>query len=173
MKLYKINQASYNNYENHQMLKEMFEGNGNVLYQNNGTSLTVLSNIELNPAYRNHIGIECVDSIRNILTKRDSFAFSIRLNCAKHVKGKHVGVLKDDMDDWICSKLSDIGAEITSKSFNVEGNIQSVRKGINVTHSSVLVFGMLAIIDQDKFEETLTNGIGRAKAFGFGMLNIF
>lgn len=40
------------------------------------------------------------------------------------------------------------------------------------THLSVLFDGILRITDADNFRETLTRGIGSAKAYGFGLLSI-
>ena len=46
------------------------------------------------------------------------------------------------------------------------------RKGSKVTISTVTFEGELTIINRDKFVESLRNGIGRAKAYGCGMITI-
>lgn len=46
------------------------------------------------------------------------------------------------------------------------------KSGRTVTHGSATLKGELAVIDRDRFRQSFTQGIGRGRAFGFGLLQI-
>jgi len=46
------------------------------------------------------------------------------------------------------------------------------KSGKTITHGSATLKGELAVIDRDRFRHSFTQGIGRGRAFGFGLLQI-
>lgn len=51
--------------------------------------------------------------------------------------------------------------------------VQSFNKGNHtLTHGSAVVQGVLKVLDQQRFQESFCRGIGRGRAFGFGLLQI-
>lgn len=89
--------------------------------------------------------------------------------------GKRVGMFKEeDQRRWLERKgeaggfrplAFDVRPGGTSKSF------RTGEKGVQ-SHLSVDYEGYLEILDTDTFLETLENGIGTAKGYGFGLLSI-
>jgi hypothetical protein len=53
-----------------------------------------------------------------------------------------------------------------------KGRKREAAGGHSTTHLAVLFEGLLRVTDKDAFLETLTHGIGPAKAFGFGLLSV-
>jgi len=46
------------------------------------------------------------------------------------------------------------------------------KSGKTITHGSATLKGELAVIDRDRFRQSFIQGIGRGRAFGFGLLQI-
>lgn len=173
MNIYKIHEAYDDNYKNHQMLKEIFPFEGKLLFQQQGSILCVMTDLEIDSKYSLDFRIEKIGDTKQYLLPGICLNFSIRLNAVKANKRKRYAIYPEMVESFIDAKLSEIGADIHNRVIMNEGILVSQRKGIKCSHSSVLVTGSLVIKDLDKFSEVLHTGIGKAKGFGFGMLNIF
>lgn len=174
MNVYSIGLSCDDSYKNHQMVKELFPGNGTVLFQSTGSKLIVVTSIALDSKFKDDLRIEKINFNLEI---DEIIPFSIRLNSAKNYKvngkRKRRGLHLDELDNWVDSKLSNVGAQILSREIRSEGTMMSLRKNKKCWHSSVLVFGTMKITDLNTFENVFENGIGYSKSFGFGMFNIF
>ncbi|MDA3876260.1 MAG: type I-E CRISPR-associated protein Cas6/Cse3/CasE [Halothiobacillus sp.] len=54
-----------------------------------------------------------------------------------------------------------------------EVSVQTFEKdGKTITHGSAKIKGELTVTDRDRFVQSFTNGIGRGRTFGFGLLQI-
>jgi CRISPR system Cascade subunit CasE len=117
-------------------------------------------------------------------------------NGESYLEGKRVGLLREEEQiDWLMRKGKERergvpgGFEILMKEVeDRNGEIRLVprvnvsREGKQIghkreekkqmTHLAVRFDGLLRITDAEAFRETLVNGIGSAKAFGFGLLSI-
>ncbi len=52
-------------------------------------------------------------------------------------------------------------------------SVQTLEKGGKViTHGSAVLKGTLTVVDRERFSHSFTQGIGRGRAFGFGLLQI-
>lgn len=174
MKLYKIHQSHNDSYTNHQMVKELFPGDGKILFQVNGDSVIVNTDIELSPEFVGDKGIEYIGQSENFISNsNDNLFFSIRLNGCKTVKNKRRSLPKNEIDEWVNIRLSDIGADILSKNIIDEGVNISFRQGSKMFNASILVVGMLRINNKEKFNNVINFGIGHSKMIGFGMMNVF
>ena len=175
MNIYLIHQSNKDNYYNHQLVKELFPGKNKVLFQNKGNKLLVLSETLVDDKFKDELMIEFIgttnDKLNNI--KDDEFCFSIRLNSCKRHKCKRVTIPEDSVNDWVDNKLKNLGGEIISKVIKNEGIIRSKRNNIFCYHASVLVVGIMKVIDHDLLSNNIHNGIGHGKSFGFGLLNVF
>jgi hypothetical protein len=175
MFIYKFNKSSDNNYKNHQNMKSIFTGNTKVLFQRTkNKELLVLSNKKLSV---DNINIKCLGStdtfIKNAIWKNVPIKFNIRLNGCKQVNRKAIKLLKSDINSWVDNKLSSIGVKVLSRDIKDEGIQFSFRnKEVNF-HASLLVTGEFIIEDLKLFKKCLNDGVGRAKAYGFGLINIF
>jgi CRISPR-associated protein Cas6/Cse3/CasE subtype I-E len=144
-------------------------GGKRCLFQRKGFEIDVLTEVPL-PSSTD------VSSIIEGLKKGRSTLFTARLNpvVTKFIEGKsrRVGVKGKDAVAWVEKMLAKHGIEGV---FDVrgEGPRLSQRQGATVTHSSVLVSGILTVKDSKLVASAVKNGIGHAKGFGFGMINVF
>jgi CRISPR-associated protein Cas6/Cse3/CasE subtype I-E len=174
MKLYHIHKCHNDSYLNHQLIKELFPNEGKILIHNLNNKLLILSDIEIAKEYKNCFHISYIKDVdNNSFSINEQLPFSIRLNSSKMKYGKRFSVPLNELEQWCDNKLSNIGATIIVRQINNEGLIQSKRKNQICSHSSVFIQGMLQITNNKQFFNTIYQGIGHAKAFGFGLLNVF
>jgi len=92
-------------------------------------------------------------------------------------KSKRVGLYAPEaQQDWLKRKADQGGFKILGVQLRDFGLIESRKRKNNETfvikHQAVQFDGLLKITDTDKFNKTIKNGIGSAKAFGFGLLSL-
>lgn len=128
------------------------------------------------------------------------FSFRLRANPTKRIgkrddpmSGRRVELMREgDQVDWLIRKgIKGGGFELVMNEFFHTGDedlrLPQVRissegrqwgrkggssHGHTMTHYAVLFEGLLRVTDGKAFHDTLINGIGTAKAFGFGLLSI-
>lgn len=90
-------------------------------------------------------------------------------------KGARVPLRDSDLNGWIVRRGKDSGFDVVDGSLRIARNgvlSSRMKKGASRHWDSVLFEGELKIADSSKFQAALINGIGPAKAFGFGLLSI-
>ena len=108
----------------------------------------------------------------------DRYAFEVTLNPGKRdmKTGKIVPIRgREAIEQWFLTR----SPKSWGFSVNPE-NLQTERIGVQVfdkgekriTHGSVTLKGELTVIDRDRFSQSFNQGIGRGRAFGFGLLQI-
>lgn len=118
------------------------------------------------------------------------YTFEILLNPVK--KSKELGKLvpvrapskddrknqpqKDDLLDWFRQKAEQngfaAGPDLQYTVKPVQKFSQKNKKEQTVFHNNVLFSGTLTVTDPERFRAAFENGIGKAKAFGFGLLQL-
>ncbi|MGX8679016.1 MAG: type I-E CRISPR-associated protein Cas6/Cse3/CasE, partial [Sphaerochaetaceae bacterium] len=75
---------------------------------------------------------------------------------------------------WFLSKQNSWGFEVIQDSFEVfETGVQIFEKGeTKITQSKASFRGVLRVTDRSVFKQSFEQGIGRGKAFGFGLLQL-
>ncbi|MFA6784260.1 MAG: type I-E CRISPR-associated protein Cas6/Cse3/CasE [Sphaerochaeta sp.] len=105
----------------------------------------------------------------------DSYRFSVRLNpvirsnaVAKPIRGSEA------IQSWFLGKTSSWGFAVVSGTLSQSGiSIQQVQKGNDIIMQQSVVFsGILEVENRTLFVNSFTDGIGRSKGFGFGLLEI-
>lgn len=80
-----------------------------------------------------------------------------------------------DISQWFVAKSTGSwGFEVDPVSLQViaMGVQQFEKDGKTVTHGSATLKGVLTVVDRDCFINSFSQGIGRGRAFGFGLLQI-
>ena len=80
---------------------------------------------------------------------------------------------REDIIEWLNRKAKAAGFAVDPNSLRVIPRGRSffvAKKGGQGVHDAVDFQGVLRVIDRDKFRSKFREGIGSAKAFGFGML---
>lgn len=88
------------------------------------------------------------------------------------VKNKKKISLRDEQDkiDWFLRKSEHSGFRTHDFIFIDEPKVYSKKN--NIQFNSVVYQGILEVVDEDLFNKTLKKGIGKGKAYGFGMLSL-
>lgn len=114
--------------------------------------------------------------------------FKVNLNTVKsicddkkHIKrGRLVPVRLDELYKFFLDRTEKNGFSVKEGEFDItsKGEKLFIKKDANegkntrVNLVSATYEGILTVTDVDKFKEALVNGIGRKKAYGFGLLTI-
>jgi len=108
----------------------------------------------------------------------DEYAFEITINPAKRdsATGKIVSIRgRDEVEQWFIQRAAEsYGFKVNPSSIQTEQmSVQTFEKsGQVVTHGSATIKGQLVVTDRKLFLNSFTQGIGRGKSFGFGLLQI-
>lgn len=81
--------------------------------------------------------------------------------------GKH-----DERLAWLGRRGADYGFDVVSATVSVEREPFD-KPGLDAWHDVSLFNGCLRVADETRFARALTNGVGRGRAFGFGLLILF
>ena len=92
-------------------------------------------------------------------------------------KSKRVGLYtQEEQQAWLSRKARQAGFEVLVVNLRDFGLIESYKKKNDKTymikHLAVQFDGSLKVINPNKFKSAIKNGIGSAKAFGFGLLSL-
>ncbi len=106
------------------------------------------------------------------------YAFEITLNPGR--RDKHTGKImairgREAIEQWFKDRApKSWGFSVNPANLEIQNlNVQTFEKGGKViTHGSATLKGTLTVIDRERFAQSFTEGIGRGRAFGFGLLQI-
>ena len=107
--------------------------------------------------------------------KGNTFWFRLFANPTKKDTGKRVGMYtEEEQYEWLKRKCELCGFNIIHVNITRKENITAKvnKKSKTMTFQGIQFEGVLQIKDSKQFNSTLKNGIGSAKAFGFGLLSI-
>ena len=116
--------------------------------------------------------------IADSFLEHDNYGFEVTLNPTKRDKqtGKTVAIRgRENLRQWFLAKAPSLGFEIQAESLEIRhAGVQTfdLGNGKIVTHNSASFVGKLKVTDRAKFQQSFRKGIGRAKGFGFGLLQI-
>lgn len=110
--------------------------------------------------------------------QHENYAFIVTVNpCRRDNRtGKIIGLRdKEDIYSWFLDRAASVwGFQVNPKNLQLGGlTVQQFTKTEHtVTHSSASFKGELRVTDREKFIQSFRQGIGRGRAFGFGLLQI-
>lgn len=108
--------------------------------------------------------------LENLDINKD-YRFKLKLNPIKRNNGKERSIRDEELIPYFYEKIKNKGFKIDSQTLMIteKGQIDFID---SKTCPSATFEGFLKITNLEKFKETLITGIGRKKAYGFGMLTI-
>lgn len=123
------------------------------------------------------------DRLLDRIKTGDKWRFRLTANPTKSISdrknrksGKVVAHITTDFQKkWLVEKSEKNGFYVTENSFDIVQSrwVRFYKKGNNaISLISVTYEGVLEVTDADLFKNALTNGIGRGKAYGMGLLTI-
>lgn len=117
-------------------------------------------------------------AIAESFLQHSHYCFEIILSPTKRDKasGKTVAVRgREAIAQWFINKTQQShGFKVKPENLQVNKNSVQVfeKKEHTVTQSSAILMGEFEVIDRTRFIESFKQGIGRGRAFGFGLLQI-
>ena len=107
----------------------------------------------------------------------DYYGFEVVLNPTRRdtETGKIVAVRgRENLMEWFAEKAPRFGFSVFSESLQVNhaGVLTYNKNGSTRTHNTATFVGKLKVINRQAFIKSFEEGIGRAKGFGFGLLQI-
>ena len=127
----------------------------------------------LNPQY----GVIVSKEVPESFLMHDLYGFEVTLNPTKRDKttGKTVAIRgKENLLAWFTAKAPELGFMVLPDSLQVQkiGVYTFDKDGAVCTHGTATFIGKMIISNRGDFIRSFRQGIGRAKAFGFGLLQI-
>lgn len=79
---------------------------------------------------------------------------------------------REELIDWLVRKATQGGFVVDPRQIQVTSRTPQsfIKQGRAGLHSTVEFTGLLRVVDVEKFRHAAVNGVGSAKAFGFGLL---
>lgn len=117
-------------------------------------------------------------TINEPFLQHSRYAFEVTINPGKRDKqtGKIIPVRgREAITGWFIERAEKSwGFSVNPDNLQIEKMaVQSFKKGIQtITHGSATLKGELHVNDRDRFIQSFRQGIGRGRAFGFGLLQI-
>lgn len=141
-----------------------------------GRQILILSAREpLNPEY----GEIHSKQIPESFLQMDNYGFEVVLNPVKRDNrtGKLISVRgRENLLQWFINKTEQggVGFEVFPQTLQVNhiGVLKYQKDGATCTHNTATFTGKLKVSDRSRFIRVFEQGIGRAKGFGFGLLQI-
>lgn len=129
-----------------------------------------------NPIKAKNGKIETRDVPEDFLNQ-EFYGFQVQMNpvkCDNETKKKIAIRGKENLIKWFSEKSSSFGFEIIEDSLSVSDTnvLKFSKKGKNVVLGKALFTGRLKVTDKERFRKSVEEGIGKGKAFGFGLLQV-
>jgi hypothetical protein len=153
-KLPNLNSASKNH-------TQVFNIDDRALWQSNEDYLSILSENKLNEA-----SLE----VNMKFNENDSHYFTWDIVPMKRLGRKNIYLKGNDVHEYIKTKAMENGFDITKYTLRFKEVYLEHKK---FTFKAVRIIGELKITNTDDFEYAVLNGVGRAKCYGFSLLNIW
>ncbi len=105
------------------------------------------------------------------------YSFEVNINPVKKDSqtGKIVPIKgRDELSKWFYDKAPSFGFNILPDSLQIRDTnvVQFIKENKKITYGKAVFFGRLEVIDREHFISSFENGIGKGKAFGFGLFQI-
>jgi len=107
------------------------------------------------------------------LSAQQKYAFRLRANPVKDKGGRRSPITdRSQQVDWLCRKGKLNGFDLLKVSVKTEGVIRGQKRSHNMRFLSVMYHGILKPNDIRLLSEAIATGVGRERAFGFGLLSL-
>jgi CRISPR system Cascade subunit CasE len=167
-------------YSMHKFVYDLFPGNQRkFLYYDQGGDLgyrRILLVSREQPLVPEIGEIQSKSIPRGFLEHR-RYAFQVMLNPVEQPlgsSGKVPVVTKDALRAWFAKRQEAWGFVSIPEDLEIfDLGVQIIQKGErDIIHNMAEFRGVLEVADRERFKNSFSNGMGRGKAFGFGLLQI-
>ncbi len=123
------------------------------------------------------LGSIITKSVPESFLEMDNYGFEIVMNpVKKNIRNGKIEPIRgrENLQEWFKKKSLGCGFEVHDQSLQVSHIkvVTYMKNGTMCTHGSSTFKGKLKVIHRGDFIKHFENGMGRAKAFGFGLLQL-
>jgi CRISPR system Cascade subunit CasE len=142
----------------------------------NSRQILMLSNRK--PHQTPQFGFVETKAIHPDFLHHECYAFEITINPGKrdNKTGKLIPICgREAIEQWFKARApKSWGFGVNAECLQIgQISVQTFKKsGKTITHGSAALKGELTVVDRERFIQSFTQGIGRGRAFGFGLLQI-
>lgn len=186
LSVYKLPQAEalrigLDTYRVHQVLCSLFEKatqNGRLLYADKGyicCHRAIIIQSPKKPGQLPACGVIFTQRLPDGYFSKDDYSFEITLNPVRRLKSSgKIEALQTpaQIADWFCGKASLLGFEIADILVDKIWTDRFIKKASYVTIRKAKIIGRLKVINRASFIKAAQCGIGKARAFGCGLLQL-
>ena len=161
-----INFSVSDTYQAHQIIAAYFDEQHHT-WRKDGETVIVLSEAE--PAGELTEGTSLGTCEITEVTEGKKFPIILRVSACKHLgKHKYQQIPAQDVEAWLKSKM--LGLRLTFVRSVPSATIKTTKGMHTITVSGYEIGAIACVEDVALAQQTLSNGIGRARRFGFGMI---
>ena len=166
-------------YSVHRLVYSLFPANtcGRILFRDKGVrqqERTILIFSPVVPKGPSWVELRTREVPDKLFTFSE-YRFSVRMNPVFRRERKEFPIKGSlEQGKWFLRKCGEWGFQVPQDQLIVsETDIQEfASEKHHITQESVVFSGVLEVTDRSRFRESVENGIGRGKSFGFGLLEI-
>ena len=122
--------------------------------------------------YDEQVKTASMDGFLESLRPGQRLRFRLTVNPMSRSNGKRVPLVGNGALAWTSGKLEDSGFKILFIEQRDEHSGRLFKNGRPVFVKTTTYVGMVEIVDADSAREALVDGIGRAKAYGNGLMTL-
>lgn len=183
---YSLHKIVYGLFENRRTHEEDRSSPSGFLYVDQGSEFhdshfrgrRILILSDRRPHFTPLCGTLVVKPVSSSFLAFDHYIFEVTVNPTKRDRnsGKIIPVTGyDAIRQWFSDRaVPSWGFSVSPDSLDVSnvGVQQFFKSGQRITHGCATLKGMLRVVDRERFIRSFKHGLGRGKAFGFGLLQI-
>lgn len=113
-----------------------------------------------------------VKKLPDSFLEHETYRIRMDVNPCRCVDGRHRAVPRGELENWLHDKAKRSGFAFTHLQIGRYGATRFVKEGHRVTFAELRVDGIVRVLDSNLFKQTVANGFGRGKAFGYGLMQI-
>ena len=125
----------------------------------------------------NWLNLESI-TIKDNFFNHKVYRFKLKANCVKSQEHKRFAITDPvQLKEWLARQLTNggcslLGCDVLEHTLETISRATKSKPEAKIQLNSCRFVGEFAVTDAAKFRQMFTQGIGRAKAFGFGLLEI-
>lgn len=178
---YSLHRVIYGLFEDRRSEREKLLASSGILYADKGGDFNfrkILLLSDRKPHQTPQFGKVETRPVFSSFLDCDRYMFEVIVNPSRrqNSSGKIIPVIgHEDIRKWFLDRaIHSWGISVSQKSLEVVSTGVQVfeKNGQSITHGSATLKGEFHVVDRERFIRSFKNGIGRGRAFGFGLLQI-
>lgn len=104
--------------------------------------------------------------------EHDDYRFQVYVNCTRCVNGKRVAVPIHGIEEWAHQRWAMRGMSLVALAQDQVGTDTFYKNRQRLTFARARLSGILKVTDRELFKKAFFAGIGKGRAFGYGLLQL-